>query len=148
MGAWRQRAIILFTQELEKLLLVLTDELCNLGVPSGDLLKDGFQHLWLLLDQLAELLKVRIIPQEVEVGQSFPSSDSTGTSSTTSTLSSAGLGSGFKQIHWLITAGRRGSTLSGRGGRAGSRGGCSSLLLLLLLDVVGDSLYSKLALVM
>jgi hypothetical protein len=139
-GTWRQRAIILFTQELEKLLLILTNELCNLRVTSGDLLKDGFQHLRLLLDQLAELLKMRVIPQEVEIGQSFPSSGSTGTSSTTSALSSASLSSGFKQIHWLITTGRRGSTLTGRSGRGRGGGGCGSLLLLLLLDVVRDSL--------
>jgi hypothetical protein len=145
-GAWRQRAIILFTQELEKLLLILTNELCNLRVTSGNLLKDRFQHLRLLLDQLAELLKVRVIPQEVEVGQSFPSSGSTRTSSTTCALSSTGLSSGFKQIDRLITTGRRGSrgsTLSGRSGRGrgcGGCGGCGSLLLLLLLDVVRDSL--------
>ena len=45
------------------------DELSQLWVPGAELLEDGLQHLGLLLDNLAELLELSIVPEEVEVTQ-------------------------------------------------------------------------------
>lgn len=50
MRAGGQGGIIFLAQKLEKLFLVLTDELRNLRISGGDLLEDGLKHLWLLLD--------------------------------------------------------------------------------------------------
>jgi hypothetical protein len=38
----------------------------ELRVASGDLLKNGLKHLWLLLNDLAQLLELRVVAQEIK----------------------------------------------------------------------------------
>lgn len=103
------------------------------------MLENWLEHLGVLLDQLAQLLEVGVVPQEVQVRKGF----ATRTARTASVLSPS-LSSRLKQIDWLVTSGRRKPALARRslGGwrGGGSGGGGSLLLLLLLLDVLGDTL--------
>lgn len=130
-----ERLIIirLLTQELQELFLILANELRNLGVSSGDLLEDGFEHLWLLLDQLTKLLEVGVIPQKFEARE-FSTTGST--SSSASSLLATSLSSSFEQVDRFVVT-------SGRGAFGSSRLGCASgggLLLLFLLDVFRNTL--------
>ena len=121
---------------------VLTNDGSNLGIPSSDLLQDGLKHVRLLLDQLTELLEVRVAAEELEAAKGFTTSSTCagtctcGTSTTGPTTLTTGLGSGFEKVERLLTT-------SGSGGTR--RGGLFScfllLLLLLLLDVIRDSLW-------
>ena len=117
----------------------MTNELRDLRVTSRNLLKNRLEHLRLLLDELAQLLEMGVIPKEIEVRKGFTTGSSTSTGRTSTTFV-PGLGSGFKQVDRLLFTVRGGR---GRGsfasGCPGSRGG-SSVLLLFLLDVVGDTL--------
>lgn len=158
MGTRGQRNIIvgILTQKLKELVLMCRYQLRKLRVARSELLQDGVQHLGLLLNDLAELLKLRIVAKEVKVTQvaalateSGGSGSSTGscvaagaaagTSSTTSTL----LGSEIEKVHVIVAAAittTRGSSLGFGGSWCGSLGSSSLPLLLLLLDVLGDTL--------
>lgn len=130
-----ERLIIirLLTQELQELFLILANELRNLGVSSGDLLEDGFEHLWLLLDQLTKLLEVGVIPQKFEAREV---STTGSTSSSASSLLATSLSSSFEQVDRFVVT-------SGRGAFWSSRLGCASgggLLLLFLLDVFRNTI--------
>lgn len=132
----------------------------QLRVSGSQLLKNGLQHLGLLLYDLTELLELWVVAKEVEVSQitgttssssstcgsscggggsrgSAPtSSTSTGTTTTTS------LSSQVKQVHISVVA--TFLCWGSRGRRCGSCScSCSLSLLLLLLNVVGDSLQEK-----
>jgi hypothetical protein len=48
---------------------MLGNQLRKLRVTGTKLLKDGLQHLGLLLDDLAELLKLGVVAQEVQVAE-------------------------------------------------------------------------------
>jgi hypothetical protein len=69
--AWGELALLVLTkilaQQLQELLGVLTNHRGDLGVACGDLLQDGLEHVRLLLDELAELLEVGVVAQEIEV---------------------------------------------------------------------------------
>jgi hypothetical protein len=122
--------IKVLTQQLQELLGVLSDDLSNLGVASGNLLQNGLEHVGLLLHELAKLLEVGVAAEEVQVGKgivaiSGGSTASTSTTSTTGTTAITSLGSRLEQIHGLLT------TRGAWGGRNG-RNGSSRLLLLLL----------------
>jgi hypothetical protein len=113
-----------------------------LGIPGGDLLQDRLKHVGLLLDELTELLEVRVAAEELEAcsvttSSSSSSSASTSTSTTSTTATTfTGLSGGFKQVKRLFAAGRS------RG--ISSRSRCCGFLLLLLLlflDVIGDTLW-------
>ena len=102
-------------------------------------MENGLEHLRLLLDELTQLLEMGVIPKEIEVRKGFTAGSSTGTGRTSTTFV-PGLGSGFKQVDRLtftVRGGRGGSSFAS--GFPGSRGG-GSVLLLFLLDVVGDTL--------
>ena len=45
---------------------ILADELCDLGVTSSNLLKDGLQHLRLSLNELAKLLELGVVSKELQ----------------------------------------------------------------------------------
>lgn len=117
----------------------MTNELCDLRVTGRDLLKNGLEHLRLLLNELAQLLEMRVIPEEIEVRKRFTASAST-TGTGTSTFVTS-LGSSFKQIDGLIFGASSSGASWGAfsGGCSGGLGGGGSLLLL-LLDVFGDTL--------
>lgn len=155
-GAWREGALPFLTQKLQELLLVLTNQLGNLRVTRSDLLKDGLQHLGLLLDQLTELLEVGVVTEEIQAGKTFTrtrtrtrsSSSSTGTSTTSSTpFLAAGLSCCLEQVDGFVaTPSGASGTSRGRGLGRGSSGGGGLLLLLLLLllfflDVLRNALY-------
>ncbi|MCP6237188.1 hypothetical protein NL436_27275, partial [Klebsiella pneumoniae] len=87
---------------------------CNLRIASSDLLEDGLEHLGLLLNKLAQLLEVAVVPQEVEIWECFTTSSTstrsrTGTSTRASTISC--LRSSFEQVDRFTFA-----TGSGSGG--------------------------------
>lgn len=110
-------------QQLQELIRMILDHLSKLRVPGANLLEDRLQHLRLSLDDLAELLELRIIAKKVEIAGASRSCGSPsrttktckacsgGTrfsatpSTTTSGSSTAGLGplSCFEQIDWLIS---------------------------------------------
>ena len=105
MGAGWQLTIVIdiFTQQLQKLFLVLTNKLGKLRVSCTDLLKDRLKHLGLLLYELSQLLKVRVVAQKFEIAQSFPRRSSRSSrSGTTSATTLSGLGSSFEEVNWLL----------------------------------------------
>jgi hypothetical protein len=71
LGARGERNIIvsIFTQQLKELVWVRGNQLRQLRVASAELLQDRLQHLRLLLNNLAELLKLGVVSEEVEVAQ-------------------------------------------------------------------------------
>ena len=62
----RQLRIILdvLAQELKELLLILSDELSELRIAVTNLLENRLQHLRLLLNELSQLLEVRVVTQK------------------------------------------------------------------------------------
>lgn len=134
----RKHVFTVFTQQLEKLFFVLANELRDLRVTSGDLLKNGLEHLRLLLNKLTQLLEMRVVTKEIEVRKCFATGTTTGTRPTCAITS---LGCGFKQVDGLVFArggsggggGFTGRFLGGTGGRSG--------LLLFLLNVLWDTLF-------
>lgn len=71
LGGGRQRHVIVcrFTKKLEKLIRIRGDELRQTGVPGAQLLENGLKHLRLLLNDLAELLELRIVPKKVQIAK-------------------------------------------------------------------------------
>lgn len=150
---WWKHVITIFAQELQKLLFVLSNELCNLRVASSDLLENGLEHLRLLLNKLAQLLEVAVVPQEVEIWESFTSAGTctrscTSTGARTPTVSC--LRSGLEQVdRFTFATGSSGSRWCRWCGFAGGRGrgsgssGSSFSLALFLLDVVRNTLKTK-----
>ena len=128
---------------MEELIGVLSDNLGDLGVASRNLLQDGLQHVGLLLHKLTELLEVRVVAEEVQVGKvgTTCARSSTGTGTTTSTATLAGLGSSLKQVDRLLaTRASSGSSWSRRSRRSGALLTLLLLLLLFLLNIIGDTL--------
>jgi hypothetical protein len=123
---------------------MLTDQSSQLWVTSSNLLKDWLKHLRILLNDLAELLKLRVVSEEVEIAQSSTGSTCTcscSSSSTTSTASSlCSLSSLLEKIYRLIT------TFSCwlLGGGNGGNGGCGGRSLS-FPNVLGDTLRAVLA---
>ncbi len=66
-GGERSIVVGVLAKEAEELFGVLGDQLGKLRVASAQLLQDRLEHLGLLLDNLAELLELGVVPQEVEV---------------------------------------------------------------------------------
>jgi hypothetical protein len=129
--------INVLTEKLKKLFGILSNKRGDLGIPGGDLLQDWLKHVGLLLDELTELLEVGVAAEELEAGGVTTSSSSgTGTSTAGTTATTiAGLSCSFKQVQRLFAAGRSRSI--------SSRSRCCGFLLLLLLlflDVIGDTL--------
>lgn len=71
LGTRGERNIVIgiLTKKLEELVGIRGNELSELRVAGAKLLEDGLEHLWLLLDNLAELLELGVMSQEVEVTQ-------------------------------------------------------------------------------
>ena len=69
----RQRGVVvaIFTQQAQELVRVLRNEKCQLGVAGAELLQDRLQHLRLLLNDLAQLLELRVVAEKVEVAKSL-----------------------------------------------------------------------------
>ncbi len=57
------------SEEAQELLGILGDQLGQLGVTRAELLKDGLEHLRLLLDYLAQLLELGVGSKEVKVAE-------------------------------------------------------------------------------
>ena len=128
----------------------------QLGVASTELLQNGLKHLWLLLDNLAKLLELSVMAEEVQIaesslstgtgsasrsrsnggGRSVSPTTCTATASTTATL----LCGEIEKVNALSTVAT--SISAGSGGNSG-RGSCSWGLCLLLLQVLGDTLSSS-----
>lgn len=141
--------VAILTEQAEELLRVLGNQLSELGVAGTELLQDRLEHLGLLLDNLAKLLELCVVPEELQVahaslpGGSSRSGSSGGSTATkrVSTAATATLLSGeVEQVHATLvlttSGGRGGRDRSATSGRLSSR----SRGALLLLDVVGDTL--------
>lgn len=136
----RQGGIVIgvLAQQVEKLVGVCRNQLCQLRVASTELLQDRLQHLRLLLNNLAELLKLCIAAQEIEVTESTLGACtgcSSTTGSTTRATSSSG-GSEIKQVDRAVVIAALGNGLGGglgRGGRCACSRGC-------LLSILGNTL--------
>lgn len=129
----------IFTEQLQELFLVLPDELRDLRVACGHLLQDRFEHCRVLLHQLAKLLEMGVVAQEIQI-LPFASGRSTRASSASSSL--AGLRCRFEEVHrFLSTGGGRCSRCSatGRCSRGRRRRG-SGRVRLLLPNSVGNAL--------
>jgi hypothetical protein len=127
---------------------ILTDKLCNLRVTSGDLLKDGLEHLRLSLDELAKLLELRVVSEEFQrvttcTQSSLSALSGLSCTSASATTTLASLSGGLKEVDILIftTGGLGGSSSRGcRGSLTLSRRGLVLLLLLLLtLSALGNA---------
>lgn len=59
----------IFTQQLKELVGVLSDELRKLRVTGANLLQNRLEHLRLVLDDLAQLLELRVVSKKVQVAQ-------------------------------------------------------------------------------
>lgn len=100
MRPWGERVLIVFAQQVHELVPILANELRNLGITGGNLLKNGLKHRGVLLDQLTELLEMRVVAKEFEVWEAF-SSRTSSTNSAANTLipralSATSLGSSFE----------------------------------------------------
>lgn len=151
----RKRRVIVSTalrQQLEELLLILTDKLSELRVSGTELLKDRLKHLRLLLDDLSQLLELRVVTKEIEVsesglfllpgcgcgnrcGGSCVGASSRATLCSTTTM----LRRQVKEVDIAIIIVATSSRSRARLSRS-SRSRSFSLLLLLLLKVRGNSL--------
>lgn len=138
-GERRIVVVALLAEQREELLRVLRDELRELRVARAELLQNGLEHLRLLLHHLAELLELRVIPEEVEVAETCggPGTRGGGGAARLSTASTTALlGSKVEEVDVALL------TASASGGcAAGGRRGCGSRSAPLLLDVLGDALH-------
>lgn len=148
----RQGGVVVsvLAEQAEELLGVLGNQLGQLWVASAELLQDRLQHLGLLLHNLAKLLELRVVSQEVQVAEPLPASSRSGdggggsrasTGASTTGTGPAGTTSSLlcgqvEQVHTVITT-SRGRGCGRRRGRSRLGGWCG---LLLLLQVVWDSL--------
>lgn len=155
LSSWRQRRIVVsvLAQQAKELLGVLGYQLGELRVASAKLLQDRLQHLRLLLDNLAKLLELGVVSQEVQVAEPLPASSCGGDSGSGSRPSTGASPTGpsptrattsllcgqVEKVHTVITtSGGWGCSRSGGRGRLG--GWCG---LLLLLQIFWDSLGSR-----
>ena len=68
--SWRGTHITLLTfltEQLQELLWVCADQLCQLWVTSSNTLQDWLEHLWLLLNDLSQLLKLWVVAKPIQV---------------------------------------------------------------------------------
>ena len=144
--AWRQSSLVIikvFAQQLQKLFGVLSDDLRNLWVAGRNLLKDGLEHVGLLLDELSKLLEMGVAAEEVQVCEGLTAASTSGTSrASTTAYAFTSLGGSFEQVHRLVAT--RCSLGSGGNGRRSIGSALLMLLLLLLLllllNIVGNAL--------
>jgi hypothetical protein len=146
LSSWWEWGIIVtvFAQQLQELVRMLSDQLRQLWVTSAHLLEDRFEHLGLLLHDLAKLLELGVVAEEVEVTQSTTgcscgycsscSKDISCSSTSGCTASSStSCGCGLEQIDGLFTTLTTfGSRRSG-GWRCGLATSCWGRLSLFLL---------------
>jgi hypothetical protein len=136
LSTWGKSGIVIcvLTQKVQELIRVSGNQLSELGVAGAELLQNGLQHLWLLLDDLSELLKLSVTAQEVEVTKTLSSLSSGGGSggstawagSTTGTTPS-GLRSKIEKVHRAVIITTTVAALGGLGSRLRrSSGGASS----------------------
>lgn len=169
-GQGRVVVVAIFAQQAQELVRVLRNKLGQLGVTSTELLQDRLEHLGLLLDNLAELLELGIVAEEVEVTKTLASArttcccrsgggccctcasttaSATGTDSTTTSL----LRGEVEQVDTVVVFVTLGNSSGNSGscgfvGRGIASGGSSSGRCLcrlsrlgwLLLQVVGNTL--------
>lgn len=133
------------SEQLKELVGVRGNELRQLGVPGAELLKYGLQHLRLLLDNLAQLLELGVVPKKVQVAHvatlGCGCSRCRRVAGTATTRAAASLlGREVKEVDSpiIFTALRLSGRLR-RCVRARGRGGMA--LLLLLLNIFRNSLH-------
>lgn len=67
---WEGRVVIgVLGEQLQELFRVLSDQLRQLRIPRADLLQDRFQHVGLGLNDRAQLLKLGVTAEEIQVAQ-------------------------------------------------------------------------------
>lgn len=59
----------ILTKQLKELVRVGRNKLSQLGVSGTKLLENGLQHLGLLLNDLAKLLELGVVSEEIQVAQ-------------------------------------------------------------------------------
>lgn len=123
---WPTLVIRILTKQLQESLGVLADQCCKLWIPNADLLQDWLKHLWLLLNDLTQLLKLGIVPEKVKVRETSGSRSSLARG-TSALLASSGSGS-FKQVNILrlgsfpLSPFPRRATTNGRSGSGSGLG--------------------------
>lgn len=148
LGAGGQGNVVVgaFAQKREELVGVGGNQLCKLGVASAKLLQNRLEHLRLLLDNLAELLELRVMPEKIQVAQicttlscTRSSSSRRATTATSSATTPTSLSGKIEEVYASIILS---ALLSGGGGRGGlRRSGCGSLAsMLFLLNVLRNTL--------
>lgn len=154
----RQRHVIvgIFTEKLKELLWIRGNQLRQLRVARTELLENGLEHLRLLLDDLTQLLELRVVSEELQVSEiAAASTDGSGSSSRGRRSSSSGTATAtatasattsllcceIEEIDAAVVASSSCGCFSRLGcGSLGSSGGLA--LLLLLLHRFGDALHS------
>lgn len=134
----RQRRIPLriLRQQLQELLRVLADQRRQLRIARPDLLQDRLQHARLRLDNLAQLLELRVRAQEIQVAGPAAGGrllhalrgvqgacgfgDLAAAGAVAGSGAAVGLGGGFEEVDGGVGVG--GGGVGGRGGG----GSCSS----------------------
>jgi len=145
---WPTLVIRILTEQLQESLGVLADQCCKLWIPNADLLQDWLKHLWLLLNDLTQLLKLGIVPEKVKVRETSGGSSSSLARGTSAASSGSG---SFKQVNILGLSSFPLSSFPGRAttnGRSGSGSGlgrlcgrrCGRLSRPLLCKVFRDAL--------
>jgi hypothetical protein len=154
LSPWWERSIIvtILAQQLQELLRVLSDQLCQLWVTSAYLLEDGLEHLGLLLHDLTKLLELGIVTEEIEVAKSTTgcgcccscSSRSEEIScSTASTCSTSSTGCGcclLEKVDWFLSAFTTFASWRSGGWGSGLTASSWSRLSLFLLKSFWDAL--------
>lgn len=147
LGAGGQGNVVVgaFAQKREELVGVGGNQLCKLRVAGAKLLQNRLEHLWLLLNNLAELLELRVMSEKIQVAQICTtlrctrSSSSRATTATSSATTPTSLSGKIEEVYASIILS---ALLSSGGGRGGlRRSGCGSLAsMLFLLNVLRNTL--------
>jgi hypothetical protein len=137
-GRERHVVVSILSKQGEELLRVLGDELRKLRVAGAQLLQNGLEHLWLLLHDLAELLELGVVSEELEVAGALRASRGSAAGRRCGGLAAraALLSREIEEVHVALVTASRGSCRR-------RRGGCSRRRGALLLGRLGDSLFHQ-----
>lgn len=138
--------VCILAEQLQELVGIGRNQLGQLGVSGTKLLQDGLEHLRLLLNNLAELLKLGVVPEEIQVTKITALACRGGcrcrcrsaAAATSGRTTAALLGRQIEQVDASVVVTAMSRCRLRR--CAASRGGRGATLLLFLLDIVGDTL--------